>query len=155
MTLRPCSCPPRLFCAPNRHICAPPVPVGCCWQVYEASGSLTACTWIKVPVVVPPEATFHDYLAMQLPADDVAEVPADPLGAPLPDTQHQAPAPAAAPSGLAGSGSVVSRPDGIGATALAQFVRACYCVSPHTPPCAGGHHWWPRLRLACVQLRQG
>lgn len=43
-------------------------------QVYEASGSLVAATWLKTPVVLPPGASFDDYLAMELPADEVEEV---------------------------------------------------------------------------------
>lgn len=39
--------------------------------MYEASGSLVAATWEKAAVVVPPGASFEDYLEMQLPADTI------------------------------------------------------------------------------------
>ena len=68
--------------------CAPGPP-----QVYECSGSLVAAACRKVPVVLPPGATFEEYLALQLPEDEVEEVPLD-----LP-----APADAAAASSLSGS----------------------------------------------------
>lgn len=49
-----------------------------CWalwpvnpQVFEASGSLVAATWEKAAVVVPPGASFEEYLDMELPADAV------------------------------------------------------------------------------------
>jgi hypothetical protein len=50
-------------------------------KVYEASGFLAAHTWCKVPVVLPPDASFEDYLAMDLPPDKSAEVA--PPGMPL------------------------------------------------------------------------
>ncbi|KAL4448118.1 hypothetical protein ABPG75_005337 [Micractinium tetrahymenae] len=51
-------------------------------EVYEASGSLVAATWEKAAVVIPPEASFEEYLDMELPADTVQEVPLDPLSPP-------------------------------------------------------------------------
>lgn len=72
------------------------------WQteVYEASGSLVAATWEKAAVVVPPGASFEDYLEMQLPADTIQEVPLDPLSPPekpkpKPPSQQPAPVPEA------------------------------------------------------------
>jgi hypothetical protein len=43
---------------------------------------MVAATWLKTPVVLPPGATFDDYLAMQLPEDEVQEMPVDLLSAP-------------------------------------------------------------------------
>ncbi|KAL4853055.1 Ankyrin repeat domain-containing protein 13D [Chlorella vulgaris] len=51
------------------------------WQteVYEASGFLSASTWLKVPVQLPPATSFDQYLQLQLPPDEVAEIASDPL----------------------------------------------------------------------------
>ncbi len=42
--------------------------------MFEASGSLAAHTWCKVPAVLPQGASFEDYLDMSLPPDRCADV---------------------------------------------------------------------------------
>ncbi len=67
----PCPSPSHLrqtqLC--RRHIRLSSLPPGL--QVYEASGSLVAAAYEKAAVGVPPEATFEEYLEMELPADTV------------------------------------------------------------------------------------
>jgi hypothetical protein len=59
-------------------------------QVHEASGSMAASTMFKAPVQLPSGATFDDYLAMQLPEDEVAELSADWSEGPVPVHQQHA-----------------------------------------------------------------
>lgn len=56
--------------------------------MYEASGFLSASTWLKVPVQLPPATSFDQYLQLQLPPDEVAEIASDPL-ATLQKEQHR------------------------------------------------------------------
>lgn len=79
--------------------------------MYEASGSLVAATWLKAPVVLPPGTSYDEYLAMQLPADEVEEV-------------RPGPALAAAP-----------RSQGWPARALLLLLRTAGCLAASGPHC--------------------
>ncbi|KAL4444592.1 hypothetical protein ABPG77_002409 [Micractinium sp. CCAP 211/92] len=99
------------------------------WQteVYEASGSLVAATYEKAAVVVPPEASFEDYLDMELPADTVQEVPLDPLKPPeKPKPKPPAQPPTAVPA--------APQPNSRAATAV---LTAPAAAPAPLPPAAG------------------
>ena len=103
-------------------------------QVYEASGNLVAATWQKAAVVLPPGAPFDAYLAAQLPADVVEEMPLDPLAPPekpkpVAKGKEVAPAPAG-PEPASPLASRVSAPAGCLAWRLAG---AQHCSA--APPC--------------------
>ena len=92
-----------LAAAAGRHPCAHPQVrcAACPPQVYECSGSMVAAACRKVPVVLPPGASFDDYLTLPLPADELEEVP---LGLPTP---AGAPSAVSAHADAASSGSAV------------------------------------------------
>ena len=79
---------------------------------------MVAATWLKTPVVLPPGATFDDYLATQLPEDEVQEMPVDPLSAPQKAQQQKqrlqqqqaAAGVASAPAGVSASANIACLP---------------------------------------------
>lgn len=48
-------------------------------QVYECTGKLSAVQTCKTPLTLPPEASFADYLAVDLAADAHEDLPMDVL----------------------------------------------------------------------------